>query len=671
MANAFDDGEERVIATAQHIVRTLDDTMTDDMLQILSKFDGRFSTLNGSLVSSRKQLENQQQSQGVPHNLEATLQSAEEIVMQWDMESSDAARQSMIWDCPQEEINTYLQAVDDVQGIFDSLSHTNNTALASRAQTLVQLAMARLEEEFRHMLVQRSESVSPDWLLDHFSDSFKSTANAEDSVEVASQVEFGDEEGDEEVPVADPVGDSFGPTLYLLPPDIVPDLHDIAQRMVKAGYQRECCQVYATVRKTVLEESLYRLGVEKTSIDEVQKMTWESLESKIKKWIQAMKVAVKVLFASERRLCDQIVLPPVRETCFAELSKPAITDLLHFAEAIAISRRSPEKLFKILDIYETLRDLLPEVDTIFSGESCFSVRSEAAGIVMRLGEAARGTFAEFENAIQRDTSRNAVAGGAVHPLTRYVMNYITFLFVYMDTLEQLFGGNRQGPNVNGLPDATADHFQEDDGRGGRDQERTPLAAQTMVITHVLQTNLEGKSKLYKDNALTYLFLMNNVHYIVQKVRCSEEVRTLLGDDWVKKRTGFVRQCATNYQRAAWGKVFACLRDEGINGSGGSLSSGVSRVVLKDRFKNFNAAFDDIHKAQTAWIVPDPQLRDELRISIEDRLLPAYRSFHGRYGNYLDTGKHPEKYIKYTSEDLERLINDLFEGTTVSQKGRGR
>lgn len=669
MANASDDGEDRVIATAQYIVRTLGttDTMTDDMLAILSKFDGRFSTMNGSLVS-RRQTENQQQSQALPHNLGATLQSAEEIVMQWDMASSEAAGQSMIWDCPQEEINTYLQAVDDVQSIFDSLAQTNNAALTSRAQNLVQLAMARLEEEFRHMLVQRSESVSPDWLLDNFSGSLRSSSNADDAVEVASQSELGDEGGEEEVPVADPVGDDLQSTLYLLPPDIVPDLHDIAQRMVKAGYQRECVQVYATVRKAVLEESLCRLGVEKTSIDEVQRMNWEALEAKIKKWIQAMKVAVKVLFASERRLCDQIFLPPVRETCFTELSKPAITDLLHFAEAIAISRRSPEKLFKILDIYETLRDLLPEIETIFSGELCSGVRSDAAVTVMRLGEAARGTFAEFENAIQRDTSKNAVAGGAVHPLTRYVMNYITFLFVYMDTLEQLFGDNKS--NANGLPDTgSSEHQPDEDGRT-RDQ-LSPLAAQTMVITHVLQTNLEGKSKLYKDNALTYLFLMNNVHYIVQKVRCSDEVRTLLGDDWVKKRTGFVRQCATNYQRAAWGKVLACIRDEGIPGSGGSLSSGVSRVVLKDRFKSFNAAFDEIHKVQSAWIVPDPQLRDELRIYIEDRLLPAYRAFLGRYGNYLDTGRHPDKYIKYTSDDLQKLINDLFEGTSVSQKGRGR
>lgn len=45
-----------------------------------------------------------------------------------------------------------------------------------------------------------------------------------------------------------------------------------------------------------------------------------------------------------------------------------------------------------------------------------------------------------------------------------------------------------------------------------------LGAVTTRIMHALQNNLDGKSKQYKDAALTQLFLMNNVHYIVRSVR---------------------------------------------------------------------------------------------------------------------------------------------------------
>ncbi|KAI5075594.1 hypothetical protein GOP47_0009670 [Adiantum capillus-veneris] len=124
----------------------------------------------------------------------------------------------------------------------------------------------------------------------------------------------------------------------------------------------------------------------------------------------------------------------------------------------------------------------------------------------------------------------------------------------------------------------------------------------------------------------------------------------------------VRQYATNYVRAAWMRVLACLRDEGITVSG-SFSSGVSKVALKERFKAFNSCFDELIRTQSAWVVPDPQLREELRLSIAEKLIPAYRSFSSRYQGYLDSGRHPGKYVKYSAEDLENCLLDLFEGTS--------
>lgn len=43
------------------------------------------------------------------------------------------------------------------------------------------------------------------------------------------------------------------------------------------------------------------------------------------------------------------------------------------------------------------------------------------------------------------------------------------------------------------------------------------------------------------------------------------------------------------------------------------------------------------------------------------LLPAYRSFLGRYGPVLEAEKKPERFIKYSAEDLERMLGNFFEG----------
>lgn len=677
------EGDERVIATAQQIVRSLatTETMTKDMLRILSNFDNRFSSMTERLGTD------------TVSDIEERLASAEEVVLRWDGNSSEAARESMIWEGPPDEAASYLQAVDEVQRLTESLEsisltendndESNNndfhgSELLDRAQNVLQIAMARLEEEFQNILVQQGEIFEPERLYQMIHGpvsrvSFCSSRH-EDMPDVAS-ISSGEGEGDRDEDAQNLLGntDNSGDLIIdLIRPEVIPDLKDIAERMVASKYERECCQVYSTVRREILDEGLRRLGIEKLSIEEIQKMDWETLEGKIKKWNQAVKIAVQVLLGSEKRLCVQIFeqLGSIQDTCFVETAKGAIMQLLNFAEAIAISRRSPERLFRILDMYESLSDLLPAIKSIFSDESCACIRAEADGILTRLGEAAKGTFVEFENAIQRDTSKTPIPGGAIHPLTRYVMNYIKFLFDYTDILKQLIDEKKEA-----IPRQLSDgfiEFAEEDHQGDLSNptpNSTPLARRLLSITSLLESNLEGKSKLYKDIALSHLFMMNNIRYIVQKVKGSE-LRTLLGDDWIRRRSGQVRQYATNYQRSAWRKVLSCLRDEGIY-IGGSSSSKVSKEALKDRFKSFNAMFEEVYRNQTAWFVPDPQLRVELRISIEEKLLPAYRAFLGRFRMHLEGVRHAERYIKYSAEDLENFILDLFEGSPGSMNNQRR
>nr|CAD1826095.1 unnamed protein product [Ananas comosus var. bracteatus] len=119
------------------------------------------------------------------------------------------------------------------------------------------------------------------------------------------------------------------------------------------------------------------------------------------------------------------------------------------------------------------------------------------------------------------------------------------------------------------------------------------------------------------------------------------------------------------------KILHCLRDEGLHVSGGFSSSSISKATLRERFRSFNAAFDEVHRVQATWIVPDAQLREELRISIAEKLLPAYRSFLGRFRQHIENGRHPEMYIKYSVEDLETAATDFFEGSPPSIHGRRR
>jgi len=200
----------------------------------------------------------------------------------------------------------------------------------------------------------------------------------------------------------------------------------------------------------------------------------------------------------------------------------------------------------------------------------------------------------------------------------------------------------------------------------------------MRIMQALQTNLDGKSKQYRDPALTHLFLMNNIHYIVPSVRRSE-AKDLLGDDWVQRHRRVVQQHANQYKRVAWAKILLSLSAQGLTSSGGGgsngglpdggNSSGASRTLIKERLKSFNVQFEELHQRQSQWTVPDTELRESLRLAVAEVLLPAYRSFIKRFGNLVEGAKNSQKYIRYTPEDLERMLGEFFEGKTFSEQKR--
>ncbi|KAF2302647.1 hypothetical protein P3X46_023512 [Hevea brasiliensis] len=619
--------DDRVLATAQQIVKSLNTTknVREDMLLIFSSFDNRLSNIT-DLIKEES-------------NSQSRLDVAEKVILRWD----SARHSAPTWDEAPEEAAEYLTAVDEILDLLDELSIRSDNEIIDRAETAVQVAMSRLEEEFRHLLIRNTVPLDAERLygsIRRVSLSFVSNEG-----EIGEEFEsFG--EIDNESTCFHERGGSLGDDVCvdLINSESVEDLKMIAERMIRSGYEKECVQVYSNVRRDALDECLGILGVEKLSIEEVQKIDWKTLDEKMKKWTQAVKIGIRVLLAGEKRLCDYIFngSDSAKEICFNETAKGCVMQLLNFGEAVSIARKSSEKLFRILDMYDTLADVFPDLQSMVTDEL---VCSEAKGVLAGLADAAKGTFAEFENAVQSETSKKPMLNGEIHPLTRYVMNYVKLVVDYNDTLNSLLENDE---------DESSDLRNDD-----VESTTTPIARRLLGLLSTLESNLEEKSRLYEDGAMHSIFLMNNILYIVQKVKDSELIK-LVGDQWVRKRRGQIRQYATAYLRAAWTKALFCLKDEGIGGS----SNNASKVALKDRFKNFNACFEDVYRIQTGWKVPDPQLREELRISISEKVIPAYRAFLGRFGSQLDSGRHSGKYIKYTAEDLENYLLDLFEGTPL-------
>ncbi|KAK9684488.1 hypothetical protein RND81_10G213500 [Saponaria officinalis] len=617
MFSSTPERKESLIA-AHNLLKELElnDSLTDEMRKILVDIDLKLSKTLSLETETSESVENRSTKEEEVDEVKERLRCAKEKIMVWE------SNNSMICESGSEVAVEYVESVQEVSRLVERLrgmfSEGNGIdECISEGENVLQVAMSRLEEELLYILVQKRQSYEepePD------------------------RVDEDGLEGDVSV-----VDGSELMTFDLIEPDAIPFLKSIKTTMFDAHYDQEFCAAYTKTQKEVLEDCLIGLGMEKNSIDELLRMDWTVLDSKIKTWVQVIKTAVHVYLKAEKRLCNQIlgVSSHAASVCFVNTTKSSMSCLLIFGHAMSLGPHTPEKLFSLLDMYEALAVVHGAINELFDDEDGSFVRAEFDEVMERMGESAKATFLGFGNVILSDPSVDPFPGGGVHPLTSYVMNYIiVYLPDYCKTLDIL------------VQDKCEDNRVAPTRATARD---SVLGSHLRTLADKLKSNLEKKSHLYRDVALQNVFMMNNLHYIQHKVMGSE-LRAIIGDEWIRSQMVSYQQHATSYVRTTWSTVVAALRDDGIpSGSGSNV-----KAFLKEKIRVFSVAFEEVYRNQTGWVIRDEQLKEELRISISQKVILAYQSFIGRHNKY-----DIERYVKYDSEMLEEFLQDFFEGSPKS------
>ncbi|KAI5666107.1 hypothetical protein M9H77_15960 [Catharanthus roseus] len=592
--------------------------------------------------------------------MEDNIQNAELIIRRWELTTSSS--DIHISKTPQlftdQETNRrdaqhFVKAVEDLKtSMHFYLKLDSSSEILIRAQNLMEIAMKILEREF-YTILKANRS-----FLDAESVSHRSSASRASTWSVSSDFEneelaSEDDNYDNETTQSEDNSDKSSEIL-------MSNLKTIADCMISAGYGKECVYIYKLIRRSMTDETLYYLGVEKLSSSQIQKMDWNVLELKIKKWLTAVKTAVKTLFHGERILCDHVFSASdnIRESCFSEIVKDNALTLLSFPENVAKYKKilSPEKMFRFLDIYEAISDLWIEIEVIFSFDSLSVVKSQAVASLLKLGEAVRTMLSQFEAAIQRDSSKAAVPGGAVHPLTRYVMNYLVFLADYSGSVADIVSDwpmAAQSP----LPES---YFSSPVSTHGGMEEESPastISARLAWLILVLLCKLDAKAGFYGEHvAQSYLFLANNLNYVVSKVRTSS-LSLLMGSEWISKHELKVKNYTANYERMGWNKVIASVPSNPM--------ADISILEVKNCFRNFNAGFEEAYRVQGSWVIPDSKLRDQVKISLARAIIPRYRVFYKKYREVLGRERQLEPIVRFAPEDLENYLSDLFFGNGSS------
>ncbi|TVU04433.1 hypothetical protein EJB05_49992 [Eragrostis curvula] len=619
--------------TLEDMVRALRDAVeksegnTGSMVAALGSFENRISAIDAAVRPAQVRTHAVRMAQ---ENIDRTIEVAEDILIQFEI-----ARRAepTILKGPHEDLPRYLEAVDQLKGIIRFFSSNTNSksseGVLNHVNNLLTKAALMIEDEFRQLMGTHSKPIEPDCLFDCHGNPIHASKGVLEAVE--------EQPSESSTTYKNPA---------LIPPRVLPLLQDIARQLVQDGNHQSCYRIYRDARVSALELSLQKLGIEKFNKYTVQRMQGEALKTKIDNWNQIMQIVVKVLLAGERENCDQIFdgIAFSKDQCFAELAGIGLKTLLSFGDAVAKSKRSPEKLFVLLDMYRVMHELQSEVEVIFQGRFCSEMRDAALNLAKNLTQTAIETLFDLEETIEKNME-NVIHDENVHPLTFRVISCANSLYEYQSILKILLQPFETGSATE-----------------------SQLTIVTMGIFQALQNNLDGRSKQYKDSALSHIFLMNNIHCMVVSVRSRSDAKDILGDDWIQRHRRIVQQNANQYKKIAWGKTLSVPAVGGTGSSASDLrSTGVSRAMIKERFKSFNKQFEELHVMQSHWNIPDQELREYLRLAVAEVLLPAYRSFVNRFRNLVERGKNPHKYMKHSPEKVEQMLAEFFGGKKMVNK----
>ncbi|KAL6138677.1 hypothetical protein ACLB2K_063956 [Fragaria x ananassa] len=560
--------------------------------------------------------------------VEEILENAAVMIMKWNPESSAFGKLTSLFYESKPEARQFIKCVNDLQRVMHVLVSDDPTSeKLVHSHSLMQIAIKRLQKEFYQILSMNRAHLDPESVSSRSRSSRAASSTSDDDID----------DGED----ADLTGDSISEVEHVSSIAMA-DLKSIAECMISSGYAKECVHIYNMIRKSIIDEAMYKLGVERISSSQINKMDREILELKIKNWLNAVKVSMTILFNGERILCDHVfaISKSIRESCFSHIAREAAALLFGFPQVLLTKTKKnypEETIFRLLDMYTAISEHWPEIESIFGFESTATVRSEAINSLVRLSESVRSMLSHFEISIQKDSSKSAVAGGGVHPLTLRVMSYLSLLTDYSNVLADIF--------IDWTPPAKLPQPESED-----TSVTTAISLRMVWLIFVLVCKLDEKAKQYKEVSLSYLFLANNLQHVISSVRTSN-LQYLLGGEWMSKHEAKVRQFAANYERLAWGIVLSSLPE--------NISAEMSGQEARLFFRNFNFSLGETYQKQKLNAVPDAKLREEIKASVTKKLVSVYKEFYDIHKVSVGGVRNAAMYVRFTPEDVAHYLSNLY------------
>ncbi|XP_038633805.1 exocyst complex component 7 isoform X9 [Scyliorhinus canicula] len=645
------------------------------MVSILSSFESRLMQLENSIIPVHKQTENLQRLQD---NVDKTLSCLDHVISYYHVAKDT---EKIIKEGPAGRLEEYLNCMARIQKAVEYFQDNNpDSPELNRVKLLFEKGKESLESEFRNLLTRNSKAVPPVVILDLVA-------------------------GDDEIETVDEV------SLEHLPENILQDLICISMWLVEFGRNLDFMNVYYQIRSNQLDRSikglkehfrknssssgvLYSPAIQNKRKDTPSKKAIkrpghdhelrvkhlsdtltdkhgpavgkeDMLDSEIDSYIHSISAFIK-LAQSEYQLLMEIIPEHHQKRTFDSLIQEALDGLMVEGESIvstarrAIMRHDYSAVLTIFPILKHLKQTKQEFDQVLQGTAA-GTKNKLPVLITSMEMTGAKALEEFADSIKNDPDKeyNMPKDGTVHELTSNAILFLQQLLDFQETASAMLASQVLGDTYN-IPLDPRETGSSTSNYNSEFSKRL-LSNYICKILGNLQLNLHSKAKVYEDAALGAVFLLNNFNYILKSLEKSELIQLVAVTQKLPDKTykGHIAEQLQIYQRS-WLKVTTPITESNMpTFQPGTKLKDKERQAIKDRFKAFNDGLEELCKIQKSWAIPDKEQRNKIRRAQKENVTGAYRVFWQRYSNVPFT-KNTEKYIKYRVEQVEEMIEKLFD-----------
>uniref|UniRef100_A0A8C1FFG9 Exocyst complex component 7 n=1 Tax=Cyprinus carpio carpio TaxID=630221 RepID=A0A8C1FFG9_CYPCA len=606
------------------------DQLTKGMVRELIS-SSRLMQLENSIIPVHKQTENLQRLQ---ENVDQTLSCLDHVISYYHV-AKDTDK--IIREGPAGRLDEYLACIAKIQKAVEYFQDNNpDSPELNTVKARFERGKELLEAEFRSLLTRYSKPVPPILILDAIG-------------------------GDEDMEVQEDV------TLEHLPEAVLQDIICISAWLLEYGRNQDFMNVYFQVRSSQLDRSIkglkehFRKNSATSALHSpATGSLWVSdgagkddvLDIEIDSYIHCISAFVK-LAQSEYALLTEIIPEHHQKKTFDSLIQEALDNLMLEGDNIvsaarrAIMRHDYSAVLTIFPILRHLKQTKPDFDATLQGTAA-STKNKLPALITSMESIGAKALEEFADSIKNDPDKeyNMPKDGTVHELTSNAILFLQQLLDFQETAGAMLASQESSSSASSY----SSEFS-----------RKLLSTYIYKVLGNLQLNLSNKAKVYEDPALRAVFLHNNYNYILKSLEKSELIQLVAVTH--KKVEGsyreLIEQEIQNYQRS-WLRVTEHLTERNIPAfQPGTKLKDKERQIIKDKFKGFNDGLEELCKIQQGWAVPDKEQRDAIRQAQKRVVSEAYRAFLQRCANISFT-KNPEKYHRYSAEQVEEMIDKLFD-----------